>query len=102
MSLFGPVSPRHAGVVFEVRFHNRDGRGAVTVSDLVVDLAEGEPEGVSQSPADDRYVVTRPRAFSSNELSALWDGGFPWSLMGLGADRPWRSPGRLWSAGRLL
>ena len=38
---------------------------------LIVDLAEGEPEGFSLSPADGCYFVTRSRVFSSEELNDL-------------------------------
>lgn len=40
---------------------------------LIVDLAEGAPEGFSLSPAEDRYFVTKSRVFSSEELRALGD-----------------------------
>lgn len=99
MSLFTPMGPRQAGVVSEVRFHNRGEHGAASAADLLVDLAEGAFEGFPLAPAD-RPLVTRWRVFPSEEFSALESGGSRRYLGELGADRPSRGPGRLWSAAR--
>lgn len=38
---------------------------------LIIDVAEGEPEGFSLPAADDEHFVTRFRVFSPHELAAL-------------------------------
>lgn len=38
---------------------------------LIIDVAEGEPEGFSLPAGDDEHFVTRSRLFSPGELAAL-------------------------------
>ncbi|OIN78966.1 DUF779 domain-containing protein [Mycobacterium malmoense] len=44
---------------------------------LIVDVAEGEPEGFSLAAADGWHFVTRSRVFSAQERVALEQGGIP-------------------------
>lgn len=38
---------------------------------LIVDVADGDPEGFSLAPSDGRHFVTRSRVFSEEEMVAL-------------------------------
>jgi len=38
---------------------------------LIIDVAEGEPEGFSLGPAEDLHFVTRSRVFTRDELAEL-------------------------------
>lgn len=44
---------------------------------LILDVAEGEPEGFSLGPVEGRHFVTRSRVFRPDELVALAEGDTP-------------------------